>query len=183
MPTRRPAWKGRRPPVSLTTTQQPKPKSPLPLCSSATTTQLLADPQPASAMPNPQPLSVNLGWRVPTFIAQVGPEDRFDTAMTAATKAWCYLDIDQPKLAPYRVTLGHYQRLMVQMNARECWHLFQLRAALQSHEAIREPAETILQQVTSVHPILYRQIQLRHYPEWRPLNNEEQQPAAKVDKT
>ena len=121
----------------------------------------------------PQPLTAHLGWRVPSLIAEARLEDQFNSAMTAATKAWRHLAINLPQLAPYLVTHGHHQRMLVQLNARECWHLFQLRTALQAHEAIREPTESMLRQVTRIHPMLFRQIQLRHYPDWWPFNNEE----------
>lgn len=121
----------------------------------------------------PQHLTAHLGWRVPSLIAEAGLENQFNTAMTTATKAWRRMALDQPELAPYLVTHGHYQRILVQLNARECWHLFQLRTALQAHEAIREPAESMLRQAARMHPMLYRQIQLRHYPDWWPFNNEE----------
>lgn len=119
----------------------------------------------------PQPLTAAHGWRVPSLIQEANLADSYNQAMTRATLAWRRLAELKPELSPYLVTHGHYQKTLAKLNARECWHLFQLRTSLQAHEAVREPVESMLRQAAEIHPELYQRLQLRHYPDWWPFHD------------
>ena len=121
----------------------------------------------------PRPLTAAHGWRVPNLIHEAGLADQYNQAMAQATQNWRQLAAGKPELSPYLVTHGHYQKTLAKLNARECWHLFQLRTSLQAHEAVREPVESMLQQAVAVHPALYQRLQLRRYPDWWPFPGQE----------
>lgn len=112
------------------------------------------------------PLTADLGWRVPSLIDNYGLTAQYNAAMEPATAARCRLAGNHPMAAQYLTAHGHRQTLLIRINAREGWHLFRLRVSPQSHEAVREPAEAMLQLVTAKHPQLFHRLPLRHYPAW-----------------
>ena len=115
------------------------------------------------------PLTADRGWRVPSLIERYGRTAEYETEMARAATARRRLAITHPTAAQYLTAHGHWQTLLVQINAWECWHLFRLRVSPQAHEAVREPAEAMLRLVAEKHPQLFRKLPLRHYPNWWPF--------------
>ena len=115
------------------------------------------------------PLTVDHGWRLPPLIEQYGLAAEYNAAMTQATAAAQSLARSHPTAARYLTAHGHWQTLLVRINARGCWQLFRLRVSPQAHEAIREPAEAMLKLAVERHPGLFRRLPLRRYPDWWPF--------------
>jgi thymidylate synthase ThyX len=117
----------------------------------------------------PQSLTVAHGYRTPDLIAEAGLTDTYQAAMGLAEQGFRSLAESSPLAAQYLVTHAHYRRVLVQLNLRECYHLFKLRTSELAHFAIREPMREAMRLVVAVHPQLYRNLRLRDYPEWWPF--------------
>ena len=100
----------------------------------------------------PQPLTVAHGHGVPEVIAQAGLTDGYGAAMELAEQGFRNIAEFSPQVAQYLVTHAHYRRVLVQMNLRECYHLFKLRTSELAHFAIREPVLEAMKLAVDVHP-------------------------------
>ena len=110
----------------------------------------------------PQPLTVALGVRVPSVIADAGLEGLFREATSAAEQTFHKIhDGLSPVVAQYVVTHAHNRRLLSNLNLRECFHLFKLRTSSMAHESIREPMKEAMRQVEELHPQFFRHLRLR----------------------
>jgi thymidylate synthase ThyX len=56
--------------------------------------------------------------------------------------------------AQYATLLGHLMRWKVTVNAREAFHLFELRTSPQGHPGYRKLAQQMYEKVAEVHPII-----------------------------
>ena len=117
----------------------------------------------------PQPLTVDLGYRLPALIAAAGLAGEFQEAMGQAAAGYRKVALFSPLTAQYLATHGHYRRVLSKLNLRECYHLFKLRTARQAHEAVREPILEAMRLAVEKHPRLFRHLRLRDYPEWWPF--------------
>jgi len=117
----------------------------------------------------PQPLTVVNGHSTPGVIAEAGLTDDFQTGMALVEQGFQNIAEFSPLVAQYLVTHAHYRRVLVQMNLRECYHLFKLRTSKLAHFAIREPILEAMKLVVDVHPQLFRHLRLRDYPDWWPF--------------
>lgn len=117
----------------------------------------------------PQPLTVDLGYRMPELIAAAGLAGEFEEAMGQAAAGYRRIAVFSPPAAQYLAAHGHYRRILSKMNLRECYHLFKLRSARQAHEAVREPILEAMRLAVQKHPLLFRHLRLREYPEWWPF--------------
>ena len=117
----------------------------------------------------PQPLTVDNGYVVPPLIQRAGLEARFGEAMDRAGEGFHQLARRHRTVAQYLVTHAHKRRVLSKMNLRECYHLFEMRTQAQAHFSIREPIEQAMRLAVEAQPELFRQMRLRHYPEWWPF--------------
>ena len=106
-------------------------------------------------------MTVKLGHRIPELITDAHLEEQYEQAMAAANQGYWKLLEARPDTAPYLVTHGHYQRMLVETNLRELYHLFRLRTSRQAHESIREPMLQAMELVRAVQPRLLQNLQLR----------------------
>jgi len=109
----------------------------------------------------PQQLTTNLGYIVPDFIDEVGLRQEFDYDMQLAHEVESELAEISENIAQYVVTHAHLRRVLVKLNLRECYHLFKLRTQQSAHFTIRRVAFAALAAVQTVHPSLFRYLQLR----------------------
>ena len=77
----------------------------------------------------PQNPTVALGRNLPQLVKDAGAQEMFDEALDQAGKAHCRINSFSPQAARYLVTHSHIQRLITQLNLRECYHLFRLRTS------------------------------------------------------
>jgi len=117
----------------------------------------------------PQALTVAHGYSTPEVIAEAGLTDTYQAGMELVERGFRSIAEYSPLVAQYLVTHAHYRRVLVQMNLRECYHLFKLRTSELAHFAIREPILEAMKLVVAVHPQLLRHLRLRDYPEWWPF--------------
>jgi thymidylate synthase ThyX len=104
-----------------------------------------------------QVLGTALGWDVPAGLAELGMEDRFRSAIGAATAAHARLERDAgPALAQYLVPLAFHVRWYFRVNLREIYHLCELRTTPQGHPDYRWVAQEMFRLVSEVHPRLAR---------------------------
>ena len=120
----------------------------------------------------PQPLTVELGYKMRELLAGAGLEDRFEEAMGIAEEGFQEISQVSPVAAQYLVTHAHYQRVLSRMNLRECYHLFKLRSSREAHQSIREPVLEALRLAVEQHPQLFRWLKLRAYPGWWPFSRQ-----------
>ena len=117
----------------------------------------------------PQSLTVDLGYRTPELIRAAGLEGELAEAMGLAEAGYRRIAHFSPLAAQYLATHGHYRRVLSKLNLRECYHLFKLRSAEQAHEAVREPVVEAMRLAVQKHPLLFRYLRLRDYPDWWPF--------------
>jgi thymidylate synthase ThyX len=117
----------------------------------------------------PQALTAANGHGTPELIARAGLTDIYRAALESVDQGFQSTAEFSPLVAQYLVTHAHFRRVLVQLNLRECYHLFKLRTSELAHFAIREPVLEAMKLVMAVHPQLFRHLRLRDYPEWWPF--------------
>ena len=113
-----------------------------------------------------QPLTIGNGYDVPPLIEQSGLSGVFEAGIKPAENAFIGILRVSPAVAQYLVTHAHRQRLLTQINLRECCHLFQLRTSRQAHESIRAPVVEAMRLAVAAQPELFRHLPLRDTPDW-----------------
>ena len=116
-----------------------------------------------------QPLTIGNGYDVPPLIEQAGLSGAFHAAINRAEKAFMGILRVSPAVAQYLVTHAHRQRVLAQINLRECCHLFQLRTSRQAHASIRGPVVEAMRLAVAAQPELFRHLPLRDAPAWWPF--------------
>jgi thymidylate synthase ThyX len=100
-----------------------------------------------------QPLSARLGYDVPAELAEVSPSltgvwhDAMDRAGTFYEKARASLGVD---VAQYVVPFAFNVRFVMQMNAREAFHLIELRTQPAGHRSYRKVCQEMHRQIRDV---------------------------------
>ena len=97
-------------------------------------------------------LTTGLGINIPSVITDNDLEKPFLNACTKAEALFAKLQDEEPTVAQYAVTHAHLQRIITEMNLRQCYHLFRLRTSERSHESIRGPVKMAMEAVNAVHP-------------------------------
>jgi hypothetical protein len=87
-----------------------------------------------------QPLTVTLGYDVPSVIDEAGLRDRYVASLERSGDLYHDLAADYPEQAQYAVALAYRIRYVMQMNAREAMHLIELRSGPQGHPSYRRVA-------------------------------------------
>jgi len=85
-----------------------------------------------------QPLSPGLGYTVPDAIVESGLTASFEDVMERSAALHDTLAFRFPHEAPYAVALAYRIRFAMQFNAREAFHLLELRTSPQGHPAYRQ---------------------------------------------
>ena len=88
----------------------------------------------------PQPLTAELGYAVPSTIAEAGFTAEYDRAMAAAGQAYCEIAAEFPHEAAYVIPNAYNRRVLLTLNLRELFHFAHLRAAPNGHFAYRRIA-------------------------------------------
>ena len=117
----------------------------------------------------PQPLTVDLGFKMPELIEAAGLAGEFQEVMGLAEGGYRRVAQFSPVTAQYLATHAHYRRTLSKLNLRECYHLFKLRSSRDAHESIREPVIEAMRLAVETHPQFFRRLRLRNYPDWWPF--------------
>jgi len=115
------------------------------------------------------PLTCDLGYVTPRWMAEAKLLDTYRRAMDAAREAYDQIARENPALAGYVVPNGYLRRFLMTLNLREAFHLCELRARPTAHFAMRVVALHLAELVRQVHPLLGSRMRLEDLPDWRSL--------------
>jgi len=102
-----------------------------------------------------QALSPRLGYEVPKLVEDAGIVDAFDACFDLSLQLYSALQSGGFLLeAQYATLLGHKMRWKITYNAREAFHLHELRTSPQGHPGYRKLVQEMHAKVAEVHPLL-----------------------------
>lgn len=102
-----------------------------------------------------QRLSPGLGYDVPELVSEAGLEDKFRECFTEAERLHgCFIRHGLLDDSQYVTLLGHKMRWKFTMNAREAFHLLELRTGPQGHSGYRKVAQQMYEEIKKVHPLI-----------------------------
>jgi dTMP kinase len=102
-----------------------------------------------------QELTPRYGYDMPKLVEEAGLEDDFEECFAISVKLHSILQAAGYDLeAQYATLLGHKMRWKVTYNAREAFHLHELRTGPQGHPGYRKLVQQMHAKVAEVHPII-----------------------------
>lgn len=109
---------------------------------------------------NWQLLTPRYGYEVPKLIEDAGLTDAFEECFDISLKLYSLLQANDYQLeAQYATLLGHRMRWKITYNAREAFHLHELRTTPQSHPDYRKLVLEMHSKLAEVHPMLAEAMQ------------------------
>jgi dTMP kinase len=109
---------------------------------------------------NWQQLTPRYGYEVPKLIEEADLVDQFEACFDISLKLYSLLQKEGYSLeAQYATLLGHKMRWKVTYNAREAFHLHELRTTPQGHPGYRKLVLEMHEKLAEVHPILAEAMQ------------------------
>jgi len=107
-----------------------------------------------------QALSPRLGYDVPKLVEDAGQTDAFLHCFDLSLELYSALQAAGFTLeAQYATLLGHKMRWKITYNAREAFHLHELRTSPQGHPGYRKLVQQMHEKVAEVHPLLAEAMQ------------------------
>jgi len=104
---------------------------------------------------NWQPLTPRYGYEIPQLIEEAGLTEEFESCFDLSLKLYSLLQkAGYPLEAQYATLLGHKMRWKVTYNAREAFHLHELRTSPQGHPGYRKLVMQMHEKLSEVHPLL-----------------------------
>lgn len=103
---------------------------------------------------NWQLLTPRYGYEIPKLVEDAGLTDQFQACFDASLKLYSALQKDYPLEAQYATLFGHKMRWKVTYNAREAFHLHELRTTPQGHPGYRKLVLKMHEKLAEVHPLL-----------------------------
>lgn len=104
---------------------------------------------------NWQALTPRYGYDIPKLVEDAGLTDKFEACFDLSLKLYSLLQEAGYGLeAQYATLQGHKMRWKITYNAREAFHLHELRTSPQGHPAYRKFVKEMHEKVAEVHPIL-----------------------------
>lgn len=102
-----------------------------------------------------QNLTIKYGYDVPELITEAGFEAQFRECFAISEKLWhAMIDAGLSEEAQYATLLGHKLRYQFIINAREAFHLLELRTSPQGHPGYRKICQEMHRLLSEVHPRL-----------------------------
>lgn len=102
-----------------------------------------------------QPLSPRYGYDVPKLVEEAGLVESFEACFDLSLRLYSVLQQAGYQLeAQYATLLGHKMRWKVTYNAREAFHLHELRTSPQGHPGYRKLVMQVHEKLAEVHPLL-----------------------------
>jgi thymidylate kinase/thymidylate synthase ThyX len=102
-----------------------------------------------------QDLTPRYGYDVPKLVDDAGMTEEFEQCFEISLKLHSLLQSSgYPLEAQYATLLGHKLRWKVTYNAREAFHLHELRTSPQAHPNARKLLQQMHEKLTEVHPLL-----------------------------
>ena len=104
---------------------------------------------------NWQQLTPRYGYEIPSLIEEAGLTEQFESCFDTSLKLYSQLQkAGYPLEAQYATLLGHKMRWKVTYNAREAFHLHELRTSPQGHPGYRKLVLQMHEKLADVHPML-----------------------------
>lgn len=104
---------------------------------------------------NWQLLTPRYGYEVPKLVEEAGLTEQFEACFDTSLKLYSVLQkAGYPLEAQYATLLGHRLRWKVTYNAREAFHLHELRTSPQGHPGYRKLVLQMHEKLAEVHPLL-----------------------------
>ena len=102
-----------------------------------------------------QLLTPRYGYEVPALVEEAGLSDQFEACFDLSLKLYSVLqEAGYPLEAQYATLLGHRMRWKVTYNAREAFHLHELRTSPQGHPGYRKLVLDMHEKLSEAHPLL-----------------------------
>lgn len=101
-----------------------------------------------------QPFTTNIGYVIPDDIVLAKLKDSYVGAMEKAKALYDKVHKILPDQAQYIVPFGYLIRFNMRFNAREAYHLCELRSTIQGHPSYRHVAQLMAKEIIKVHPTL-----------------------------
>lgn len=101
-----------------------------------------------------QPLTPYIGYTTPTSVRDCGLERRWDSAMGKMAEFYnlLYSRLEIKEAAQYVLPLAYKLRYIMDFNAREAFHILELRTQPGGHETYREICQKMHKDIKEVHP-------------------------------
>lgn len=104
---------------------------------------------------NWQLLTPRYGYDIPQLVEDAGLTDMFEECFDLSLQLYSALQSAGYSLeAQYATLLGHKMRWKVTYNAREAFHLHELRTSPQGHPGYRKLVQQMHEKLTEVHPMM-----------------------------
>ncbi len=101
-----------------------------------------------------QQLSPRFGFEIPTLVVKAGLTDLFEECFDISLSLFSTLQANGYAVeAQYATLLGHRMRWKVTYNAREAFHLHELRTTPQGHPGYRKLVKQMHDKLAEVHPM------------------------------
>jgi len=102
-----------------------------------------------------QMLTPRYGYDVPKLVEEAGLSDAFERCFDLSLELYSALQAGGYQLeAQYATLLGHKMRWKLTYNAREAFHLHELRTSPQGHPGYRKLVLQMHEKVAEAHPML-----------------------------
>jgi thymidylate kinase/thymidylate synthase ThyX len=104
---------------------------------------------------NWQKLTPRYGYEIPSLVEEAGLGDLFEKCFDISLDLYSFLQSEGYALeAQYATLLGHKMRWKMTFNAREAFHLIELRTSPQGHPGYRKIGQLLYDNIKEVHPLL-----------------------------
>lgn len=102
-----------------------------------------------------QELTPRYGYDMPKLVEEAGLVDEFEQCFEISLKLHSLLQANGFALeAQYATLLGHKMRWKITYNAREAFHLHELRTSPQGHPGYRKLVQEMHEKLSEIHPLL-----------------------------
>jgi len=107
-----------------------------------------------------QKLSPRFGYDIPALVEEAGLSDLFEQCFDTSLELYGILQSAGYELeAQYAILLGHKMRWKIMYNAREAFHLHEIRTSPQGHPGYRKLVLQMHEKLSEVHPLLGESMQ------------------------
>lgn len=104
---------------------------------------------------NWQQLTPRYGYEIPKLVEEAGLSDSFERCFDLSLALYSKLQAAGYELeAQYATLLGHRMRCKMTYNAREAFHIHELRTSPQGHPGYRKLVQEMHDKLTQVHPLI-----------------------------
>jgi thymidylate synthase ThyX/thymidylate kinase len=102
-----------------------------------------------------QALTPRYGYEIPELVLKAGLSEEFEKCFDLSLKLYSLMqEKGYEQEAQYATLLGHRMRWKVTFNAREAYHIIELRSSPQGHPAYRKIVQQMHEKISEVHPLI-----------------------------